>query len=403
MIDFKYFKSKIRDVKTGDLLSLFPMALALAVVPLYKKKYRKTWLVCEEKKEARDNGYWFFRKMAENHPEQKCIYAIDKKSVDYENVREYGEVIQYGSIIHWIVYFTCEYNISSQKGGKPNAALCAFLELNGLFRAHNVFLQHGVIINDLKWLYADRSAIDLFITSTIPEKAFVEARFGYPDGTIKLTGLSRFDNLHQNRTNNRQIVVMPTWRYWFNLKSKQAEEFDSDFESSEYYGKWKEFLQSEQLNALISEYGLKVIFYPHRNMQRFVSKMREGVKTKAIIASWEEYDIQELLLTSAMMITDYSSVFFDMIYMKKPVLFYQFDIEKFRLGQYEEGYFDYSDNCFGKSFRDLDLLMNGLSEIVERHFECDQQYLNEHKRIFPYYDTLNSERIYSEIKRLSVN
>ena len=170
MISLKYFWAKVKDVKCQDLLAVFPMGLAVLVRPLYRKKYRNIWLICEEKKEARDNGYWFYRKMCENHPEQTCIYAIDKSSVDYNKVKGLGRTVQYGSLKHWIIYFTCAYNISSQKGGKPNAALCAFIELNNLYNAHNIFLQHGVIINDLKWLYADRSRIEMFITSAIPEK-----------------------------------------------------------------------------------------------------------------------------------------------------------------------------------------------------------------------------------------
>ena len=69
MISFKYFLKKIKDVKTSDIKAIVPMMAALLVFPFYKKNYKDTWLICEEPKEARDNGYWFFRKMCENHPE----------------------------------------------------------------------------------------------------------------------------------------------------------------------------------------------------------------------------------------------------------------------------------------------------------------------------------------------
>lgn len=407
MIKLSYLIDRIRDVKPSDYLSVFPMTAALLMKPFYRKKYVGSWLVCEEPAEARDNGYHFFKYMCEKQPQQKCFYAIKQKSVDAKKVQVFGETIEYGSIQHWLAYFLCEYNISSQKGGKPNAVVCAFLELNHLYDAHNIFLQHGVIINDLRWLYADRSVFDMFVTSTIPEKNFVEERFGFKEGTIKLTGLPRFDNLHQSRTNPKQIVVMPTWRYWFNLKSKQQDGLDCDFESSEYLEKWKGFLEHERLNRIIEEKNLDVIFYPHRNLQIHISEMGKKIKTKAIIASWEQYDIQELLSTSSMMITDYSSVFFDMIYMKKPVLFYQFDLNKFRTGQYEQGYFDYSNNEFGRSFNDLDLLLSELLYLIEQKFVCNSTYLDKHKEIFPYYDTNNSERVYNEIlnieKRKEVN
>lgn len=397
MISYKYFKSKIKDVKPYDLIAVFPMILAVLMAPFYKKKYKDTWLICEEKKEARDNGYWFFRKTRENHSNQSCIYAIDKNSIDYKNVKDLGNIVQFGSLKHWIIYFTCKHNISSQKGGKPNAAICSFLELNNLYNAHNIFLQHGVIINDLEWLYADKCRFEIFVTSTIPERNFIQRKFGYNANIIKLTGLPRFDNLHLQRTNKKRIIIMPTWRYWFNLKSKQGDDFDKEFKSSEYLLQWKELLESKLLDNLIIKHNLEVIFYPHRNMQSYLPEMRKSINTKVIIASWKDYNLQELLITSALMITDYSSVFFDMIYMKKPIIFYQFDYEKFRKGQYKEGYFDYFNNPFGNSYREIEPLMLELQNYVNNNFLVNDSYLLAHERYFPYFDTDNSERVYEEI------
>lgn len=397
LISYKYLKSKIKDVRSEDIISIFPMLVAKLISPLYKKKYERTWLICEEKHEARDNGYWFYKKMRENHPEQSCIYAIDKNSIDYNNVKNLGDSVQFGSLKHWIIYFTCEYNISSQKGGKPNAAICSFIELNDLYNAHNIFLQHGIIKDDLEWLHSDRCRFDIFVTSTIPERNFVINKFEYDEDIIKLTGLPRFDNLHQKRTNNKRIVIMPTWRYWFNLKSKQLDDFDKDFNNSEYLFKWKELLESKQLDDLIAKHNLEVIFYPHRNMQSYLLEMKERINTKVVFASWQDYNLQELLITSALMITDYSSVFFDMIYMKKPIIFYQFDYEKFRIGQYKEGYFDYFNNPFGNSYREVDPLMQELRNYINNNFLCGKSYLLEYEKYFPNSDTNNSERVYKEI------
>lgn len=403
MISPKYFINRLKDVKITDLLSVVPMAFAWIVSPLFKKKYAHTWLITEERAEARDNGYWFYRSVIKNHPEQQCVYAIDKKSVDYIKVKKLGTVIQYGSFFHWLIYFCCEHNISSQKGGKPNAAMCAFIELNNWYNAHNIFLQHGVIINDLRWLYADRSRFQMFVTSALPEKEFIERKFGYQEGIVQLCGLPRFDNLHDVTIKKNRIVVMPTWRYWFNLKSKEQGNLSNDFMHSHYLRAWKGFLESNKLNEIIERYNLEIIFYPHRNLQNHLQDIKKVVHTKAVLASWEEYDIQDLLKSSSMMVTDYSSVFFDMVYMKKPVLFYQFDLEEFRKGQYGKGYFDYQNNPFGRSYSDLNLLLTELEKIVKNNFKCSQAFLEAHSQYFPYYDSNNSERIYRKIIELNEN
>ena len=401
MISFKYFLKKIKDVKTSDIKAIVPMMAALLVFPFYKKNYKDTWLICEEPKEARDNGYWFFRRMCENHPEQRCIYAIDKSSVDYAKVKNLGEIIQFGSVMHWIIYFTCQHNISSQKGGKPNAALCSFIELNGFFNAHNVFLQHGVTKDKVDWLQADCFKIDMFITAAAPEKEYIEKHYGYSQGTVKLTGFSRFDNLHNVITNKNQIVIMPTWRQWFKLKSKKVKDINDNFIDSEYLKKWSEFLNNPEFNALIEKYQLKIIFYPHRNMQEYIQEFKKNINNNIIIASWEVYDVQELLKTSEMLITDYSSVFFDMIYMKKPIIFYQFDISQYRKYQYEEGYFNYDDNPFGKSCKDIRTLIDTLTCIIESNYVCTNSFLKGHAEYFEFYDNKNCDRIFYEICKIS--
>ena len=92
--------------------------IAIPFATLLKRKRKDMWLICEDYNEARDNGYWLYRYIRQNHKEQDVVYAINKKSVDYKKVVGLGEVIQYGSFKHWIYYLAASKNISSQKGGK---------------------------------------------------------------------------------------------------------------------------------------------------------------------------------------------------------------------------------------------------------------------------------------------
>ena len=101
-----------------------------------------------------------------------------------------------------------------------------------------------------------------------------------------------------------------------------------------------------------------------------------------------------------MMITDYSSVFFDMLYMKKPVVFYQFDYERFRNYQYGEGYFNYKDNPFGKSCETKELVFNEIEKYIRLNFNVTKEYLNSHKEYFKLYDVENCKRVYETVKKL---
>ena len=93
--------NKLKFVKFKDLLSAFLLFLVIIPALITKIFIRDFWLICEDKNEARDNGYWFFKYLKEKQPKQKCAYAINKKSVDYNKVKDLGKVISYSSISHW--------------------------------------------------------------------------------------------------------------------------------------------------------------------------------------------------------------------------------------------------------------------------------------------------------------
>lgn len=389
-------KKALRFINFKDIANVFVCMFVAPFALIAKIFIRDFWLVCEAENEARDNGYWFYKWVRENRPKQKIAYAINKKSPDYAKVKDLGKTVQYGSAAHWFWYIVADKNISSQKGGKPNAAVCYMFEVVlGMRKNNRVFLQHGVIINKLEWLFYSNTYARMFCTSSVYEYEYVKNTFGYPDGYVKLTGLTRFDRLHDIEVDKDLILVMPTWRNWLGRES--ADNKNLDFADTLYYKKWNEFLSSPKLDTLLKKYNKRLLFYPHRNMQKFLHYF--DTKSENIeIADWKKYDIQDCLKKAALMITDYSSVFFDFSYMRKPVIFYQFDEQEFRQKQYEEGYFDYHDTMLGKWSDNLDDLLNCFEDELKSGCRMiDEDVI---KTIFPMWDTKNSERTYNEIKAL---
>lgn len=386
---FKYLK--LKDICNVIIAMLvFPFALIAKIF------VRDFWLVCEDENEARDNGYWFYKWIRENHPEQKVAYAINKKSPDYAKVRDLGKTVQFGSAAHWFWYIVADKNVSSQKGGKPNAAVCYLFEVVLGFRKNNrIFLQHGVTINKGNWLFYPNTKFRLFITATKQEDEYIAENFGYPSENLALLGFSRFDRLHNVDVDENLILLMPTWRNWLGRESSDNK--NVDFTQTEYFKKWNEIITSEELDNLLKKYDKKLLFYPHRNMQKFLNYFKTE-SDRIEIADWKTHDIQDCLKRAALLITDYSSVFFDFSYMRKPVLFYQFDEKEFREKQYEEGYFDYHNTVLGKWTDSA----QGLFENLEEQLKNDCALMPEEtiKTIFPYWDTENSKRIYNKIKQL---
>lgn len=393
------FIEKLKLVKLRDILHIFLFIFALPIALVYRCFRRDLWLICDNGIEASDNGFWLFKYICEEHPEQDCVYAVYKTSVDYDKVKNTGRVVQYGSFRHWILYLTARVNISSQKSGKPNFAVCYLLEVYGILKNNRVFLQHGVILTDIDFLYYKNTKMSMFVTSTYREWEYVDSVYGYPKGAVQLLGLARFDRLHNFNTVANQILIMPTWRDWLgtNALSKNIEQDKKKFCESDYYKNWSRIINSERLEEICQRYGCTVMFFPHRDTQRFIDCFKSD-NPYLTVCSYPDYNVQELLKSSAFMVTDYSSVQIDFAYMKKPLAYFQFDYEHFCQAHYQKGYFDYDIDGFGPVFKDENGLMDYIEKMAEKSFVNDEKYLKRHKEFFTLYDTDNCKRNYEAIK-----
>ena len=394
------FLEELKRVKPGDLLHIIKFILAFPIAMVYRFFRRDLWLLCDTENECRDNGFWLYKYLRENTSED-AVYAINRKSPDYARVKDLGPVIQYGSFRHWIYYLAASKNISSQKMGKPNAAICYVLEVYGILRNKRAFLQHGIITADLSFLYYPHTKMSLFVTSTYDEWKYVNDRYGYPEGCVQELGLCRFDHLHDMKVKENQILIMPTWRMYIrNEISASDHELEAQkFMETDYYRYWDALLKDERMIRYIEENDLQIIFYPHREMHRFLKYFHVD-HPNITVASWPEYDVQTLLKESAVLVTDFSSVAMDFAYMKKPLVYYQFDNEKFRKSHHQIGYFDFRKDGFGPVCVTEQEVTDWLIRLHGQGFANEAIYLERHGKYFDLWDTKNCERNYKAIKEM---
>ena len=386
---------KLKKVRWNDIIHIFKFLLAWPIGQFYKRIRKDMWLLCEYETEARDNAYYLFRYLKEKQPQVDAVYAIKKGSRDYYRVCGLGEIVSYGSLKHWIYYIAARVNISSQKGGKPNAAVCYLLEVSGIWKNIRVFLQHGVIKDDLPFLHYCNTKMRLFSCAALPEYFFVRDTFGYPEGYVQYLGLCRFDALYKAKANSEIILIIPTWRnYLYDLVLKSDEDA---FKETIYYKSWGSLIANERLGALLQRHQKRIIFCLHRNMQSF-SGIFSSQDSRINILQWENTDITALIHTASMLITDYSSIFMDFAYMERPVLYYQFDYQEFRKGHLPNGYFDYSQNGFGPVCIDQDKLIMELEKILYNQCKMEPMYVERKQQFFTLCDDKNCERTYYAIQ-----
>lgn len=383
-------------------LGMIKCTFALIYVRLFRIR-KDSWIICERKNEARDNGYHLFKYIVQNEKEQQVFYIISKESYDRNKVLNISkDVINFGSFKHWVYFFSSKALISTHINGYvPNELVYKYFAKRINIPGKKVFLQHGIIKDDLPQLYYEKTKLDLFICGAYPEYEYVNSSFHYPDGIVNYTGLCRYDNLIDYKV-KKQILVMPTFR--MDLYIEQDDVITKDkinyFYESDFYKNYNKLLNDKNLNSFLCSKNIKLLFYPHHEMQKYLPYFKIEKLSNIIVLTPKESDVQQLLKDSSLLVTDYSSVFFDFAYMLKNTLYFQFDYKKYRNSHYKQGYFDYNKNGFGNVIHNYEELIDNIKKIVNDDFKLSKKYSDRISRFFTYRDRDNCKRNYDAIRRL---
>lgn len=349
------------------------------------KKNDNVWLIGERTDTAQDNGIQFF-KWLQKHTEIDAYYVIDSQSNDYERIKHLNNVVVFGSKRHFEVSAVANVLISTHdlENIIPYKTARNFW---GYEDSVKVFLQHGVL--GRKKVEYNKNYYDLpfhlFNVSSTKEKYdIVVNQLGYDPQDVAITGLPRFDNLPLEPDEKvKKILIMPTWRDWLN--SEYA------FNNSEYMRRYLDLISNDKVEQLLEKYNVEINFYPHYRSQSFFKYHLDKTKGKINYITLGEKTVQELLIDHDILITDYSSVSFDFSYMKKPVVFFHFDIDRF----FKKGILRPIDETFiGDIAYNENELLNKIEETIQKNDLSSDVDLSE---IFDHIDHENCARVYYSI------
>ena len=115
-----------------------------------------------------------------------------------------------------------------------------------------------------------------------------------------------------------------------------------------------------------------------------------------------EAQYRDIYAKSDLIVTDYSSAVFDFAYLRKPVLYTQFDAETFFSGEhsYTKGYFDYERDGFGEVEYDLDSAIDRIIEYMENGCQLKDKYRERIDKFFAFNDQNNCQRVFEKIMEL---
>ncbi len=371
-------------------------------------KRRQLWLFSDRMIKAGDNGEALFQYIQNSiSTKVKTCFLLSRTSPDYDRLNHMGKVVPLPSIRHKLLYLLCDVNISSH-----------FDEINSHpFRGYNegyrdlladksfIFLQHGITMNDVSmWLSRNRMNIKGFVTSSKAEyNAILEGAYGYQEKNIWLTGFPRYDKLVECGESGQQLItIMPTWRAYLlsGLNYSTGErDLEQLFFNSEYRAFYNSLLNHPKLLDSARRFGYKIAFFPHPTIQIHLDAFDHNNEVQFL---GRDQNYTDVYRDSSLIITDYSSAVFDFAYMKKPVLYAQFDKDEFFSGKHicKQGYFDYENDGFGEVEYDLESTVTRIIEYMENGCKMKEQYRERVDRFFAYHDRNNCRRVYEKILQM---
>ena len=367
-------------------------------------KRKKLWLISDRIMKADDNGEALFCYLMKNRLDGvKVVFAVSKDCPDYARIKRIGLCVDAMSFPHKMLHLLCDVNISSAAEAVTiNPFYGHHDALRDILQKHFVFLQHGITKDDISgWLNRYNKDISGFVTAALPERqSLLDGAYYYPENVIWKTGFPRYDRLYHNEC--RKITLMPTWREYLmgRLDERTGQwTLSSNFTDSEYFHFYDGLINSQRLLSALEKAGYTLQFFPHPNLQPHIGTFHKNQRVQFLPLHTAYRDVYA---ESSLVITDYSSAVFDFSYLRKPVIYCQFDKGDFFKGQhaYMKGYFDYERDGFGEVAYDLDSTIDLIIEYTTNGCQLKDIYEDRINSFFSFKDRNNCCRVIEKILEL---
>lgn len=206
---------------------------------------------------------------------------------------------------------------------------------------------------------------------------------GYPRNDY-LVNFNNPDYIHKLKVElgikrgKKVILYAPTWR-------------DNEYHER---GRYKFDIQLD-LEHMQKELGNDYIIL--LRMHYLIAENIDVEKYNGFVLDFSSYeDIRDLYLVSDMLITDYSSVFFDYAILNRPMMFFTYDIDSYR-DVVRGFYFDFEQKAPGPLLYNTDEVINAIQNIESQDYSVVRKEFRE--KFCALEDGKASERVINSILR----
>ena len=378
-----------------------------------------------------DNPRYLFEYISKNHPECCAIWISKNKDI-VKKIRGLGYKSYYAYSLYGIWHQLSAKNIVVCTDHKSLNDLVAIL-INK--KARLIQLWHGIGLkkieydnkycnNDLlaRWYFRlygfilTRLLMKFFlpylcqrvdmlpVTSKKMQDIFIKA-FRLPREIMPILGTPRasilLDKKYSKRLKksglqsesklNKRILYAPTFRSISQDKNNKAD-IKADIKASGYLPSIQVL---EKIDILMQKLNANFVIRLHPRDKDKLSLFDLTKFSKIQIDNIQ--DMQLSLLETDILITDYSSSYFDYLLLNRPIIFAPFDLDSY-LNQERGFYFDYDSHTPGEKALNWDELLSCIENSVNNPDNYKKQRQKLCKEFFEYMDGKDLGRIFSELR-----
>ncbi|MFE6166455.1 CDP-glycerol glycerophosphotransferase family protein [Viridibacillus arvi] len=319
-----------------------------------------------------DSPKYIYEYMVKHYPEYEFIWSFNETNHDIpgnaKQVKRLSLAYYYhmATAKYWVNNMRQPLHLQKREGnvflqtwhGTPLKKLV--FDMNEVYSANPKYKQQFYEQSRL-WDYliaANSYSSDIFKSAFKFDKVMLED--GYPrNDTLYINNNSDYITKMKTKLNipldKKVILYAPTWRD------------DEFYEPGKYKFNLKFDLQKLQ-EKLGDEYVILL------RMHYFIADDLNIDGYEGFVYNMSKYDdIAELYLISDILITDYSSVFFDYSNLRRPILFYTYDLEKYR-DQLRGFYIDIENEVPGPLVKTTDEIIDAVLNIDKVTIEYKEKY-----------------------------
>jgi len=194
----------------------------------------------------------------------------------------------------------------------------------------------------------------------------IALKYGWKEENIIKICLPKWDRYDNKKKNIRKsIFIFFTWR---NIRKNK-------FIGSEYYDNIIKLINSNELNKKLIEKKISLYYALHHGISKIKRKeIKQKFKSNYITSD----KISDILMKSNLLITDFSSVVFDFIYQRKPIIIYIPDSEDPNIkDNYDDDYYNLINSMkngtlyFENKYNTTQQVINKIIYYIDKKFQLE--------------------------------